>query len=38
MRTLLADWSPAEIEELRRMMARLARVHRPVSERRPASA
>jgi DNA-binding MarR family transcriptional regulator len=38
MRTLLADWSPAEIEELRRMMARLARVDRPVSERRPASA
>ena len=28
MRALLSDWSPAEIEELRRMMARLARVHR----------
>lgn len=38
MRTLLADWSPAEVEELRRMMARLARVHRSVSERRAASA
>ncbi|KJL40352.1 MULTISPECIES: MarR family winged helix-turn-helix transcriptional regulator [Microbacterium] len=38
MRTLLADWSPAEIEDLRRMMARLARVHRSVSERRAASA
>lgn len=38
MRTLLADWSPAEIDDLRRMMARLARVHRSVSGRRPASA
>jgi len=38
MSTLLADWSPAEIEDLRRMMARLARVHRSVSERRAASA
>lgn len=28
MRALLSDWSPAEIEDLRRMMARLARVHR----------
>ncbi|MDQ7876899.1 MarR family transcriptional regulator [Microbacterium sp. QXD-8] len=28
MQALLADWSPAEIDELRRMMARLARVHR----------
>ncbi|MEV5070325.1 winged helix DNA-binding protein [Microbacterium sp. LMI12-1-1.1] len=28
MQALLSDWSPAEIEELRRMMARLARVHR----------
>jgi len=38
MQTLLADWSPAEIEDLRRMMARLARVHRSGSERRAASA
>ncbi|WP_347977438.1 MarR family transcriptional regulator [Microbacterium sp. ProA8] len=28
METLLADWSPAELDDLRRMMARLARVHR----------
>lgn len=28
MTALLADWSPAELDDLRRMMARLARVHR----------
>jgi DNA-binding MarR family transcriptional regulator len=28
MESLLADWSPAELDDLRRMMARLARVHR----------
>ena len=38
MRTLLADWSPAEVDELRRMMARLARVHRSGAERRAGSA
>lgn len=35
---VLADWSPDDIETLKRMMARLARVHRAVSERRVASA
>jgi DNA-binding MarR family transcriptional regulator len=38
MRAVLADWSPEDIDDLRRMMARLARVHRSVSERRPGSA
>ena len=28
MQALLADWSPAEVDDLRHMMARLARVHR----------
>jgi DNA-binding MarR family transcriptional regulator len=28
MEALLADWSSAELDDLRRMMARLARVHR----------
>ena len=28
MAALLADWSPSELDDLRRMMARLARVHR----------
>lgn len=35
---VLADWSPDEVEQLRRMMARLSRVHRSVSERRAGSA
>ncbi|MNL73979.1 DNA-binding transcriptional repressor MarR [compost metagenome] len=38
MQRLLADWSPAEVDDLRRIMARLARVHRAGSERRAASA
>lgn len=38
LRDVLADWSASEVDELRRMMARLARVHRSVSERRAASA
>jgi len=35
---VLADWSPAEVEDLKRTMARLARAHRSVSERRAGSA
>lgn len=38
MQALLSDWSADEVEQLRRMMARLARVHRSVSERRAGAA
>jgi DNA-binding MarR family transcriptional regulator len=38
LRDVLTDWSADEIDQLRRMMARLARVHRSVSERRAGSA
>lgn len=38
MREVLADWSPDDIETLKRMMARLARMHTTASERRVASA
>ncbi|GAA5200943.1 MarR family winged helix-turn-helix transcriptional regulator [Microbacterium jejuense] len=38
LRLVLSDWSPDEVADLRRTMARLARVHRSVSERRAGSA